>query len=468
MNRAHPQTVASLARLRAWLSVKPYRTLALLFAICVLVFLASLPLPRADGMLIGSDGVKYFAYTRSLVVDGDLDFRNEFARLLSPSEQQLYLAPTSTGLVPNAYAIGVGLLWLPFFVAAHLAALLLNGMGYAVSTDGYSYLHQAAVCLGSMLYGFGGLLLTYRIVARYFQRTALTVVVLSWLATNVIYYMIAEPSMPHMCSLFAVALLIERWLTARPGPTLRQWAVMGLTGGLVALVRLPDATYLALPVLDALTRGDGQAVPLPGDPLRRRVSGMIVFGLSAIAVFAPQMAAWQALYGSPFVSGYLYTDQPTFFWSMPQIAPVLFSSWHGLYVWHPVFLLASIGLAWLYHRDRRLAVWLALGLAMQIYVIGAWRDWNQGDAFGGRMFISALPGLALGMGALIEWAFARGWFTAIAWLGAALIVWNGLFMIQYRFGYIPKNAPLTLEQFTVGKLWMLADLWQRLVSRLVG
>jgi hypothetical protein len=41
-------------------------------------------------------------------------------------------------------------------------------------------------------------------------------------------------------------------------------------------------------------------------------------------------------------------------------------------------------------------------------------------------------------------------------------------MIQYRFGYIPMDQALDLEQFTVGKIWMIFDLCQRMARALTS
>src|SRR5437773_1503554 len=60
---------------------RPHATLSLLAILSAVVFLATIPLSRLDGMLIGSDGVGYYIYVHSLVMDGDLDFANEHARL---------------------------------------------------------------------------------------------------------------------------------------------------------------------------------------------------------------------------------------------------------------------------------------------------------------------------------------------------------------------------------------------------
>ena len=82
----------------------------------------------------------------------------------------------------------------------------------------------------------------------------------------------------------------------------------------------------------------------------------------------------------------------------------------------------------------------------------------QGDSFGGRMFLNATWIWVMGLAALIEWLRARRLFYLALALGALLICWNGLSLIQYRLGFVPMSKPLTWEQMTIERIklpWML-------------
>ncbi|MBK8051594.1 MAG: hypothetical protein IPK16_33590 [Anaerolineales bacterium] len=242
--------------------------------------------------------------------------------------------------------------------------------------------------------------------------------------------------------------------------TRRRWFALGIAGGLIGLVRQPDATFLVLPVLDALFSRRFRA------PWARCLLDMLVYGGGFLALFWIQLAAWWVMYGSPFAGGYLYGGQEGFNWADPQMIPVLFSLWHGLFVWHPVYLLGVVGLVPLARRDWSLALACAIGFVLQVYVISAWWVWTQGDSFGGRMFIATLPLLALGLASFFDWLAAKGWQNAGWALAFLLVVWNGLFLIQYRMRYISFAGPITFEELTIGKWWMLQDLWQKLLGRL--
>jgi hypothetical protein len=430
-----------------------------LFLISLLLFLALLRVPRVDGQLIGSDGVYYYVYVRSLVLDRDLDFADEYAYFQIPASKY---GQTPLGRAPNKYAVGPALLWMPFFLTAHAIALAGRALGLGVAADGYGYLYQAAISIGSMVYGALGFWLASICARRMFSRlAAVSAVALLWLASNSFYYMVFEPSMAHMVALFSVSLALTVWFLRFRGaatPALADAALLGAAGGLVVLVRLQDALFLVLPYGYLIVRwaqawraGDRRAA-------RRWLwSGLLTAAVTLI-VFSPQIVVWQRLYGTWVASPYLSERTPAFYWLQPRLGGVLFSTFHGLFSWHPIFLFALAGLAVVARRDQRLALALAGLLLLDLYVVASWWAWWQGDSFGGRMFLSATWIWVLGLAGSLEWLRGRRMFYPALALGVLLIVWNGLSLVQYRLGFVPMSAPLTWEQMTVERLklpWLL-------------
>lgn len=434
----------------------PTAFLASLYVFCVIVFLIAIPLPRVDGQLVGSDGSYYYAYLPSLLLDQDLDFANQYDKLIPHSDSH-FKRSHGTGPRRNKYAIGPAILWTPFFLVGHLIAIGLNAFGYRIPLDGIGYVYQVPTLLGSLSYGFAGLFLMYRSCCRFFSKSAsVSAILLMWLATNVIYYMIAEPSMSHACSLFAVALFLELWLSFGPMPTLVQWLILGLAGGLIGLVRQADITWIALPIAGALP---ALCADLKTN-LRRCLQGFAVFGVTASLVFMPQILLWQVQYATVAGGGYARGGEH-FRWLEPKMLQVLFSLHHGLYIWHPLLLLATAGLLLLYRKNRVLPFLLGAFFVFQVYLIGSWHGWMGGDSFGSRMLISSFPALGLGLAALIDWAAGHRALAITGILGAGLIAWNAVFFAQYRLGYIDRFLPITFEQLTLGKLFVLKDLVNR-------
>jgi hypothetical protein len=435
----------------AHLEERSTRILIALFALSIAAFLVTIPLPRVDGMLIGSDGVGYYMYVRSAVIDHDIDFANEY-RHLYPTGHPNGLR-TSTGLIANKYAIGTGILWLPFFIVGHLISLIMRSAGFSVTTDGYSYIYQAAVCIGSIFYGFCGMVLMHRTTQRLFADTALAACVLLWLATNFIYYLIVEPSMSHMCSLFATSLLMYVWIRARPIESLRQCLAIGLAGGLVGLVRQPDATLFLLPLLDYMFMRKS---------FLERGKRIALTAAGFFFIFWVQMFVWNMLNGSPFLSGYFLKGHEGFSWWSPHVLDVLFSAEHGLFLWHPILLFAAIGLVLLFRANPLIGGLLLAGFFSQIYLIASWSSWSQGDSFGGRMFISLLPVFAIGLAAFLQRVTLKNNMRVLLLVvSGVLVLWNFLFLIQYRLGFISMSGPYTIRELTIGKMEMIIEIANR-------
>jgi hypothetical protein len=104
---------------------------------------------------------------------------------------------------------------------------------------------------------------------------------------------------------------------------------------------------------------------------------------------------WHAIYGQ-----WLTIPQGSDFfnWTNPQWLPTLFSTRHGLVAWHPIFLLALLGIVPLWKHHRWLALVVLVAFLAQWYINSAASRWWADDAFGGRRFIGTIPLLTLEFG----------------------------------------------------------------------
>jgi len=420
--------------------------------LCLAIFLATVPLPRVDRHLIGSDGFAYYAIVRSVALDRDFDFANDYALLGIGHHRRK--APT--GMPVNPFAIGTAILWLPFFLVAHAAALGLAALGLRMGSDGVGYLYEAAVCCGTIFYASVGFMLTYRTARRLFQvRVALLATLAMWWATGAIYYVVAEPSMSHGPAIFAEALFLWLWYPPDRSRTPGRWFVLGLAVALVALVRWQEGLIVAVPAAELL---------LALRERRRRADLLArgtAFGAGAVAGFLPQIVMWSAVYGTPLT---IPQGNDFIHWLQPHPWLMLFSSRHGLMSWHPIFLLATLGLLPLWRRDRALALVVGAMFVAQLYVNSAVGRWWADDAFGARRFIGLVPLFTLSLAALMATTSRR--IERSAWLSVLLllVIWNGLSFAQYRLGFISMNAALTWRQMTIDRLLLPWRLLRRLLS----
>ncbi len=120
----------------------------------LLFFLFLLTLPLANPWVRG-DGVGYYAYLRSALIDHDLRFESDYLAanesfLMARVDAQGRLLPrmyTKTGYVENHFTVGPAILWAPVLLAVHGSVLLADRLGAHVAADGYSRPYLLAMAL---------------------------------------------------------------------------------------------------------------------------------------------------------------------------------------------------------------------------------------------------------------------------------------------------------------------------------
>lgn len=334
------------------------KTTNLLFLIIIIYLLGFFTHAFILGKTVYGDGIYYYAWLRSAMVDGDINFANDYAAL---GAGQLL---TAKGLPGNIYSVGPALLWSAQFLLTHRL----------VTSDGFSLPYQLTIGLTGVFFALLGLLLLYRTLAKFFSKVtaALTVIAVAF-ATNLFFYGSLDTVNSHALSFFAASLFLA--LLTQPNT---QPLLLGASVGLLALIRPQDALFgiLFLPRVNRKT-----IVPI--------ASG-------ALLAFLPQLLAWQTLYGKFWVSPYLDRGYGFNFWE-PHLVEVLFSPKSGLILWTPVVAVALAGFV-LSEFPKAFNRWLiALVIFLQLYLVASWTTWWQGASYGGRMFISLLPLLSLGL-----------------------------------------------------------------------
>jgi len=383
---------------------------------------------------ITGDGLSYYAHLRSLMLDHDLHYENEL-KLFNKFHYEVlnFNIRTSTGHVPNKFPIGPGLLWLPFFGFAHSSTFVVNLFGIPLPLDGYSVLYHFFICLGSIFYGFLGLLFLYKINRLFFEGNIAAISVTTiFLSTNLLNYFIFEQTMPHIMSMFSVALFAYLCLRDYGRKTMQAYIYLGLSAGLMIMVRYQNALFMILPLFELIFLSFGRDRPC-NDILISVRNGILCIVVLALAL-VPQFVVWKVLYGNFVV--YTYSGEGFNFLS-PKLMETLFSSRHGLISWTPIILLALGGYL-LYFRESRRIYWALLTcFLLQWYINSSWHVWWFGNSFGGRAFINCTFIFTIGLSAVIKRFYNKKIYLSV--LFTALIMWNFLFTAQYMVGLVPRG-----------------------------
>ena len=383
------------------------------------------------------DDAGYFAYVRSAVIDGDLDFFNERGFWH-------FDAVVDTGYTANYWYIGAPLLWLPFFLAGHAAALLLSLTDAGLSPDGYGYPYKVLTFAGSALATLAGLLLGYRCLRRlYSERTAAWAAVLMLTATCLPYFTFIRNRMSHPGDVLAAFGCLYLYLMAREQPRRSPVFFFGwglLLGWLVDL-RYISIVYALLPLgwilQHARRRKDSSSPALS-------LTGPLLCGLAGLLIGAlPQWTFWLRVHGV-FSSLNPITVQvePTVPGVLASFLYMFTNGTRGLLRLEVLWVPALAGLLITAQRDRWLAALLALvflGFSAAPVVI------VDPATFGQRYLLPALPVFAVGLGALLQKLEDRGrsrWMILPALSASFWIYWT---LLHYKTVF-PHNDPQFLKQ----------------------
>lgn len=438
---------------------------------------------------IRGDGNGYYAYIRSLVIDGDLHFENEFRRgdpafrrtVFDDRDQVRADWSMVGGHVRNQWAVGPSLLWAPFFLLAHGFVRVLSPLGVSIPADGYSWPYRWLCGAGTAFYAFMGLVLAYRVARRLSSAAAAFVATVAiWFASSLPVYAYFVPFHVHALASFSVALFVWYWFRMEGRQDVRGWAVWGALGGLAVEVYQLNAVFLLIPLAELVREATGGGGGVRWQVLKRTSSHALAFGVCAIVALGPHLVIKWRIHGSPWRSG--YADQ--FYWKSPRVLHVALSPEHGLFLWTPVLALALAGLVLFLRRHHWAGGVLGATFIAYYYVVASYQNWHGQSSFGNRFFVSLTPVFVVGLATLVQ-VVGGGRSTRVAaggnhtgrsfapsgpFLGGlillgALVVWNAGFMFQWGANIVPNRGPVDLRVVAMNQLTVVPAQLPRLFRR---
>ena len=457
--------VDSLGRLPA--AVLCVAALGVAFGYCAHDNVDPAPKTAYHRLLAAGDGHMHYLITRSLVFDRDIDFDNDLAAFGDPWNQPR----TVTGRKNVEQQLGPSLVWAPFLVLAHGAALVANACGADIPTHGYTLFHQRIVFASSVLFACLAMLLGVALarrlgVGRWAATWAGAAVLLG---TSLTYYATYMPSYAHAMDAAACAIFLARWAMTIGELRWRRYVELGLWLGLAAMVRIQDFGFGIVVAVELV------ALAWRGRDVRILARGAVVLAV-AVACHLPQLYVWKQFYGT-----YLTTPQGPgqMHYDRPLVLEMMFSARNGWLSSHPISYLALIGLvlgAWRGPRIgpevRLVCVGLLAALAVQIYINSVVYDWWSSSSFGQRKFCSSTLSTVVGLAVLLALAngvvrrrapklprWARHAFAVIG-LGY-LVAWNVSWI--HRLGHTTNadhlRAPTCCETASAGVTWLARPIY---------
>lgn len=364
--------------------------------------------------VIAHDITNYNSYLPALFYERDLSlsFLNETA---NRHIEALLYAPNYTpeGKPVIKMSMGMALTYLPFFGMAHVYCKLFN-----YPANGFSEPYHFALLFSSLVYHLIGLLFLWRVLRLYFNVnvSTLTLFCLGF-ATNVFYYLTMAGALSHTVDFMLMSIFLFyliRWKTQR------QWKFalyLGLTVGLLTLVRPINGLVFIFIVLFVAegTKGIRSQVLL----FWQLKWQLLILVLSAFMVVLPQLLYWKYVSGHYFFNSYVGEH---FFFTNPHILKALFGFRKGWLIYTPIMVFSLFGFLYLKEGLKEFRLPLLIFFVIYVYVAFSWWCWWYGGSFGQRVLIDIYPLLALPFA-----AFLRNMMQGKRWQKQTVYVLVGFF-----------------------------------------
>jgi hypothetical protein len=407
-------------------------------------------LRHRDAIFNESDPLGYYVYARSIIHDGDIDFSNEL-QFFKKGEKGVIngvgIFNEKTKRYTNQYTIGFPLLVLPFYGTFSTIASHWYGQKFNWFFD------QTIFCWGSILLGVLGIWLSCKFVSYYFSPPiSLLATVIFWATSPLIFYFTFEPYLSHLASIFAVSAFLCLWKTESISMNMRS-ILMGLVAGIMAMVRQQEVLIIIIPIVFTVVSRNFNLRQIP-------IRSVLLFCLSFLIAFSIQMIVWKILNGNFLV--FSYSEGQYFNFNNPQVFKVLFSSNHGLLIWHPIFLIGLLGLIFSRTLSPPTKIALAIAFLCQLYVTSSWWMWWMGHSFGNRAFLGLTPIFILGLAAFLQKSSKYVKPRTLIAIFILLTIWNGILMLGYASEMIPHQGEFSWIEF----MKKIPELPSRIVTKI--
>lgn len=387
----------------------------------------------------------YYWYLPSCFIYRDLkrqDFKDALIEKYRPTNLDFQqAAKADNGNYVFKYPVGMAVMYLPFFAAAHVVAHMA---GYPA--DGFSHPYQFAIQLGGFLVSILGLWYLRKLLLLYYSDTvaAITIFIIA-LGTNYLEYAAVNSGMSH-CWLFTlyVLLLLNTHHFYKSYQT--KYALrIGLLVGLLTLTRFTEVISCLIPLLWGLdsVKQAKERFPL----LARHFQLFILSAVVALLVVSIQFVYWKRVSGHWLV--YSYGSQG-FSFHDPHFFNYTLSYRSGWLTYCPMMIFAFLGLLPFLRRGRNRVAVISFFL-VSYYIVCSWDIWW----YGGRAMIQSYPVLAFPIASLVAFTLQRK-ITAVLLLPAALVFFYMNAWISYNYH---KGALYDPESMTEPYFWRVAGRW---------
>jgi hypothetical protein len=351
---------------------------------------------------INSDGKGYYAYLPALFIYHDLTYKfvESYELNYYPIDRSVFkeFRIQKNGKIVNKTFPGLAILWLPFFLIAHLLSLISG-----FPADGYSILYQFAISIAALFYLWLGcrFLIKLLVNSGASVQTAAFITVIIALGTNIMYFAVVENSMSHVYSFCLITLFL--YYVYRYFKDTRSrcfFFICSLLFGLIILVRPTNALIILLvplmawianpevnnPILVLLSKLFNSQNRIYS--LRHLLPGILIL----LFLFSLPLVLWHHTTGHWFV--YQYGEE-RFHFLHPHFFGILFSYNRGWLTYTPIAFISLFGFYQIWKENKPAFYWTLFFLFLFVYISSCWWMWYYASKCGQRIFIDLYAFVAI-------------------------------------------------------------------------
>lgn len=386
--------------------------------------------------VIYGDGIGYYSYVYNFFEFGDLSFTNTEAPRFGVNTQEEL--PNNL----NKYPVGTSLFLLPAYISAKITTVLFSPDRAGITA--YTTAHHVFVGLFGIAYLLLALKILQKILLRFFDEKTTNITLVSIaLGTNLLLYSSAEASFSHLYSFLAINLFLYLLIKWRELQNKKTSILLGLSVGLVLLLRQSNITILAIFLFYGIELSSfKESIQSQITFYKKNAKNLALIALSALGTFLPQVIYW--LYATGKLIIYSYKEE-NFDFLRPQIFQALFGMERGLFFWAPILIIAVCGVWFAKKRLKNISLGLIVFMALNMYIVSSWWMWDYGVGHGHRAFTDFLGIFALWFAVLISELSNYKLLRRILLVALPILIFINL---AFAIGYLKQRIYYTDTTFT--------------------
>jgi len=380
--------------------------------------------------IVESDGKGYYAYLPAIFIYDDLNFGffDEIEKEKYYDENLYYdYRSGAHGKVINKYYCGTALAELPFFLVAHLSAILSDS-----DADGYSKPYHVLISIAALFYLFLGLLYLRFILKEYGiseWNNSITLFAAVF-GTNLFYYTVGEAGMSHIYSFAFISMFFYYTKKYFSSLHLRYIPVVAVLLGVIILIRPINSLVLFLAPFAA---GNYNSLKVGMQTMLQNKFQLILSIVGTLVIISIQLVIYKISTEHFFVDSYSHEG---FDFMSPHIFDILFSYKKGLFLYTPIFLVSLTGGYFLW-KSSKFEFYSLFGFLILItYIFSSWWMWYYGGSFSSRVYVEYIPMFMILLSISLERIKLKAIKRIYLSLVVLLVIVCQIQTFQYRYFHI--------------------------------